>query len=128
MNFFTEELNRIINTNPWFDNKSVSYIGRQAYVKMPENRLAIIELRTHDTHDRYDMLQVSILDTRKQEIGKIGILFVDYIDSYVNEGGWEIKPHIWRGTSLEYVWYGKPPFEGLKKLSIAASDYIQLFW
>lgn len=126
MNYFTKQLKWLIDANPWFDGKEVSYIGREAFVKIPENRLARLELREYSTHDHYNELCVTILEIRQQEIAKIRLLFDDYFEERKDNPPYYSKPYI--GYYREYEWYGVPTSRDIERLSCAASNYIQLFW
>ena len=125
MNFF-EQQHRVIVKALAFKSDTSSYLGRSCYIALGGERLARLDFTTHDTHDKYECYEITVLDKNKGCIDKLRLRFKDYFAAQPGGCSGTTVPHIWIYNG-EASWYKKPTDSEIKKLAKAVHDYILLF-
>lgn len=126
MNFFEQQLRTLTGRNTAFKSTSPVYVGRAAFLTLDEHIRARIEFVTTGTADKYEALQVTILNRTEGKVDTLLLRNQDHFASIRTPGGDMKTPHIWVYQGKP-DWYGQPTDTDLKALSKAAHDYIALF-
>ena len=125
MNFFEQELRKLLAKGIAPKSAKVTYIGRTCYLKLSGDRRARLEYRTCGTADHYAALAITILDTNQGAIDTTTLRFEDYFAKQ-DISGYQIAPHIWTCQG-DTSWYRNPTAAELSDLGNAAKEYIALF-
>ena len=126
MNFFEQELRKLLAKGIAPKSAKVSYIGRTCYLKLSGDRRARLEYRTCGTADHYAALAITILDTNQGAIDTTTLRFEDYFAKQDVGCGSQITPHVWTCQGVT-TWYRNPTAADLNALASAAEEYIALF-
>lgn len=126
MNFFEQELRRIISQN----HPDATYVGRACYVPLGDDLRAKIRFVDSRTHDHFDTLQMVILNRQEGKVDELRLRFGDtFGKKQVSNPNFPegIVPHIWvdRGDAEWYVY--KPTAKDYKLLSDGVDEYLSVF-
>ena len=127
MNFFEQQLRTITGNDTAFKSAKRTYLGRACYITLGGDRRARLEFATDGTFERYECLEIAILDKNAGLIDKLRLHFKDiFAAQKVGNDGTTVTPHIWIYNG-EVKWYKKPTAFEIKALAQTAHDYIALF-
>ncbi len=125
MTFFESELRKIIDLKI-FDAK---YIGRACYVQLSNSNRVKIEFVTCGHADRYEALQMSILNLRDGQIDKLLLRFADILGKgqVSNIYNQQHGPYVWICDGKP-EWYAyKPSQADYRKIRENVSEYLSVF-
>ena len=126
MTFFEKELRKIVAD----EYPDATFVGRACYVRLSDMNRAKIQFSTCGTADRYEALQVSILNCNEGVVDKLMLHFRDLLGKKnVNNPNFRegISPYIWddAGISSWYVYH--PNNSDYQQLTDAVVDYLKVF-
>ena len=127
MDFFEKQMRVITGKGTALESSKRAYIGRSCYITLSGDRLARLDFVLGGTYEKYECLEITILDKNKGCIDKLTLCFEDIFASQrVGNGDTMTTPYIWiyRG---ETSWYKQPTISEIKTLAQTAHDYISLF-
>ena len=119
MNFFEQELRKLMKFGIAPESAKTSYIGRACYLTLSEGRRARVEYKTCGTADHFAALLITILATNQGAIDSSLLRFEDYFAKQDNGCGSKLAPHIWICQG-EPSWYRSPTAAEMKALAGAA--------
>ena len=127
MDFFEKQQRILTGNDTVFKSSQRTYLGRACYITLGGERLARLNFVTSDTYEKYDCLEIAILDKNAGLIDKLRLHFKDiFAAQKVGNDGTTVTPHIWIYNG-EVKWYKKPTAFEIKALAQTAHDYIALF-
>ena len=126
MNFYEQELRKLMKLGISPESAKAAYIGRACYLTLSGARRARLEYKTCGTADHYTALAITILDTNQGAIDTSLLRFEDYFANQDNGRGDMLAPHIWACFG-ETSWNRNPTAAEMKALAGAAKEYIELF-
>lgn len=125
MNFFEQELRKIVGPRC----PDAAYVGRACYVRLNEMNRAKIQLVTCGTADRYEALQMTILNRNDGQVDSLRLRFADIwgkgqvSNLYIQQNG----PYAWTYNG-KTEWYAYHPNAGdYQKLTDAVCGYLEVF-
>ena len=126
MTFFEQELRKIVGD----EYPDATFVGRACYVRLSDMNRARIQFSTCGMADRYEALQVSILNRNEGVVDKLMLRFNDILGKkQVSNPNFRngISPYIWddHGKCSWYVYH--PNENDYQKLTGAVSDYLEVF-
>ncbi len=126
MTFYEQELQKIIGER----YPDATYVGRTCYVRLGDMNRAKIEFVTAIQADRYNALQMTILNRCEGKVDVLRLQFADLLGRTVTSNpkfSNGLMPHIWDdGNKVD--WYGyHPSQQDYEALSDAVSDYLEVF-
>ena len=126
MTFFEQELRKIVGD----EYPDATFVGRACYVRLSDMNRARIQFNTCGMADRYEALQVSILNRNEGVVDKLMLRFNDILGKkQVSNPNFTngVRPYIWDDCG-KCSWYVYHPNENdYQKLTGAVSDYLEVF-
>lgn len=125
VNFFEQELRKIVGT----EHPDTTFVGRACYIRLSDMNRAKIQFATCGTADRYEALQLTILNRRDGQVDTLRLRFADLwgkgqVDNMYNQ---QRGPYAWTYNG-ETEWYAyHPSSRDYQKLTKAVSDYLEVF-
>lgn len=124
MNFFQAQLHYLFGNRPTF--KNAKYIGRACYIPFSDGTKIKAEFITRGTHDKYEAVKLSTMNTAEGVIDSICLNFKDYFGGINGSAAGTFTPHIWVCDDSPQ-WYGSPTYSDKESLADAACEYIGIF-
>ena len=126
MTFFEQELQKIVgDVYP-----DATFVGRACYVRLNDMNRAKIQFVTCGIAERYDALQITILNRIDGQVDTLRLRFRDVLGmKSVRNPNFPngISPHAWTYNG-KTEWYGyQPDRRDYQKLTDAVSDYLEVF-
>lgn len=125
MNFFEQELRKIVGTT----HPDATYSGRVCYLKLGNINRAKLEFVTHGTADRYEALQVTVMNRTDGPVDRHTMLFRELIDVKEARDSCFLRdiPYAWTYYG-QTEWYAyQPTAADYKTLSAAVEEYLDVF-
>lgn len=125
MNFFEQELRKIVG----IAHPDTTFVGRACYVRLSDRIRAKIQFTTCGTAERYEALQMTILNGNDGQVDTLRLRFADIwgkgqVNNLYNQ---QIGPYAWTYNG-ETEWYAyHPNSQDYRKLTKAVSDYLEVF-
>lgn len=125
MTFFENELRKILTSQ----HPETTFVGRAAYIRLSDMNRAKIQFVTCGTADRYEAIQMTILNRNDGQIDTLRLRFSDIwgkgqIDNpYVKQSG----PYAWtyNGKTAWYAYH--PNSRDYQVLANEVSKYLEVF-
>lgn len=125
MNFFEQELRKIVGSQ----YPDAAFVGRACYVRLNEMNRAKIQFTTCGTADRYQALQMTILNRNDGQVDTLRLRFADLLgkgqvsNPYIQQSG----PYAWtyNGKTEWYAYH--PNDQDYRQLADAVSGYLDVF-
>lgn len=125
MNFFEQELRKIVGSQ----YPDAVCVGRACYVRLNEMNRAKLQFTTCGTADRYEALQMTILNRHDGQVDTLRLRFADVWGKgqinnlYIQQTG----PYAWtyNGKTEWYAYH--PKSQDYQKLSDAVGEYLAVF-
>lgn len=125
MNFFEQELRKIVGSQ----YPDAAFVGRACYVRLNEMNRAKIQFTTCGTADRYQALQMTILNRNDGQVDTLRLRFADLLgkgqinNPYIQQSG----PYAWTYNG-KTEWYAYQPNDrDYRQLTDAVSGYLDVF-
>lgn len=125
MNFFEQELRKIVGSQ----YPDAAFVGRACYVRLNEMNRAKIQFTTCGTADRYQALQMTILNRNDGQVDTLRLRFADLLgkgqvsNPYIQQSG----PYAWTYNG-KTEWYAHQPNDrDYRQLTDAVSGYLDVF-
>lgn len=125
MTFFEQELRKIVGSA----YPDAAYVGRACYVRLSDMNRAKLRFTTCGTADRYEALQMTILNRNDGQVDALCLRFVDVwgkgqtSNPYVRQSG----PYAWTDNG-QTEWYSyRPNAKDYGKLTEAVCEYLNVF-
>lgn len=125
MNFFEQELRKIVGSQ----YPDAAFVGRACYVRLNEMNRAKIQFTTCGTADRYQALQMTILNRNDGQVDTLRLRFADLLgkgqvnNPYIQQSG----PYAWTYNG-KTEWYAYHPNDrDYRQLTDAVSGYLDVF-
>lgn len=125
MNFFEQELRKIVGSQ----YPDTAFVGRACYVRLNEMNRAKIQFTTCGTADRYQALQMTILNRNDGQVDTLRLRFADLLgkgqvsNPYIQQSG----PYAWTYNG-KTEWYAYHPNDrDYRQLADAVSGYLDVF-
>jgi len=125
LSFFESELRKIVE--PKFHN--AKYIGRACYVQLSDINRAKIEFVTCGNTNRFEALQMSILNLNDGQVDKLLLRFADVLGKgqVSNLYNQQFGPYVWICDGKP-EWYAyKPSHVDYSKIRENVSEYLGVF-
>ena len=126
MDFFEKQQRILTGNDTVFKSSKRAYLGRACYITLGGDRLARLNFVTSELRDRYDCLEIAILDKNRGLIDKLMLHFKDIFAAQKVGTDTKVTPYIWIYQG-EVSWYKAPTSLEIKMLAQTAHDYIELF-
>ncbi len=126
MNFFINELQKIMGKK----YPDATYVGRTCYIRLNEMNRAKIKFATCGTADKYEALQLTILNRNDGQVDRVALWFQDVLGrKQINNPNFRngIEPYVWtyQGKS---EWYGyHPSSQDYNLLGDSIHRYLEIF-
>lgn len=125
MNFFEQELRKIVGSQ----YPDAAFVGRACYVHLNEMNRAKIQFTTCGTADRYQALQMTILNRNDGQVDTLRLRFADLLgkgqvsNPYIQQSG----PYAWtyNGKTEWYAYHRND--RDYRQLTDAVSGYLDVF-
>lgn len=124
MNFFENELRKLAAVCDEIINPV--FAGRVCFCELGDNNRAKLEFTIIETHEKYEALNVKILNRLDGDIDNLKIRFED-LWGRQQDKVMTIIPHVWtyNGKSEWYVW--QPSDSDIKILAAEVGTYLSVF-
>lgn len=126
MDFFEKQHRILTGNDTVFKSSKRSYLGRACYITLGGDRLARLNFVTSELRDRYDCLEIAILDKNRGLIDMLLLHFKEIFAAQKVGNDTKVTPYIWIYQG-EVSWYKAPTSLEIKKLAQTTHDYIELF-
>jgi len=105
------------------DRDNMKYINGVAYGTMDNDKLFKAQFKTRDTYEKYEAIEVSILNKREGVIDRMLLTF----DNLLSQNRLGQTAHIWKNNG-KLAWYGNAPTQKeLDSIGAMIEDYVSLF-
>ena len=114
----------------YLTNNAIEYVtvGSTIILKLDENRCIEVRLIDRHTVDHFDAVRFDLKNKITGDIDQNIVWFKQVFDSPVDlTHPNKIQKHIWKDSSREYSWYGKPTTSDLKRLVRELDKYINIW-
>lgn len=124
MNFFEQEMRRIVSKSSRLQNPK--YIGRDCIVRLNDDVTAKLSFITCGVHEKYEALQIQLINRRDGLVDKQIIRFRD-LWSEGQSGENQFGMHIWTYDG-KTEWYGREPSAAqYHQLARSVDEYLSAF-
>ena len=103
-------------------------VGTTIIIKLDENRLIEIRLMDRHTIDHFDAVRFNLKNKLTGDVDENMVWLRQVFDSPVDlTHPNELQKHIWKDSSRNYCWYGKPTVTDIKRLVAELDKYITIW-
>lgn len=126
MNFFEQQLRNLTEKTAALKSSKPVFVGRACFITLSDGRRARLEFVTIGTANKFEALQITVINQKDGTLDKIRLRFADYFAPKGMYASGVLIPHIWIYDG-KAQWHGEPLDSEKAALSKAAHDYIKLF-